>query len=176
MPSDLILTSMNCFHRAVLAASFGRIGWSLAGMPVLELTTTGRKSGKPRSVMLSSPLQEGTTIVLIASRGGDDRQPSWYLNLAENPEVKVRWKGQPTRVMYARTADPAERARLWSKVVADHSKYADYQSRTNREIPLVLLSPTAPLTSGQVHKASSTEPELGDYITAHSAEAEDEAD
>lgn len=176
MPSDLILTSMNCFHRVVLAASFGRIGWSLAGMPVLELTTTGRKSGKPRSVMLSSPLQEGTTIVLIASRGGDDRQPSWYLNLEANPEVKVRWKGQPTRVMHARTADPAERARLWPKVVADHSKYADYQSKTDREIPLVLLSPTPSGHSEQVHKASSTEPELGDYITAHSSEPNDDAD
>ena len=176
MPCDLILTTMNCFHRAVLATSFGRIGWSLAGMHVLELTTTGRKSGKPRSVLLSSPLQEGTTIVLIASRGGDDRQPSWYLNLEANHEVKVRWKGQPARVMYARTADPAERTRLWPIVVADHSKYADYQSRTDREIPLVLLSPTPSRHSEQVHNASSTEPELGDYITAHSSEPEDEAD
>ncbi len=175
MPSDLILTSMNCFHRAVLAVSFGRIGWNLAGMPVLELTTTGRKSGKPRSVLLSSPLQEGTTIVIVASRGGDDRQASWYLNLEANPEVKVRWKGQPTRVMHARTADPAERARLWPKVVADHSTYADYQSRTDREIPLVLLSPTRPSHSEQVPKTGSAEPELGDYITAQSSEPEDGA-
>ena len=70
MPNDLVLKGMNCAHRALLAVSFGKLGWDAAGMPVLELTTTGRRSGQARSVMLTSPLQEGDTIVIVASRGG----------------------------------------------------------------------------------------------------------
>jgi deazaflavin-dependent oxidoreductase (nitroreductase family) len=110
-------------------------------MPVLELTTTGRKTGQPRSVMLASPLQEGSTIVIVASRGGDDHHPAWFLNLRDNPEVEVAWKGEPKRPMRARIATPDERARLWSLVAADHKNYAGYQTKTQREIPLVLLEP-----------------------------------
>ncbi len=69
MPSDLMLKVANTFHRGLLKVSGGHLGWDLGHMPVLELTTTGRKSGQPRSVMLTSPLQEGSTIVVVASRG-----------------------------------------------------------------------------------------------------------
>ncbi len=62
------------------------------GMPVLELTTTGRKSGQPRSVMLTSPVQEGDTIIVVASRGGDDVHPAWFLNLQADPKVEVKLK------------------------------------------------------------------------------------
>src|SRR5712692_9163622 len=141
MPSDLTLKTMNGIHRALLKISGGRIGWEASKMPVLELTTTGRKSGEPRSVMLTSPLQEGDTIVVVASRGGDDHHPAWFLNLRDNPEVEVAYKGKSKRAMRARVADADERARLWPKVIADHRNYADYQTRTTREIPLVLLEP-----------------------------------
>lgn len=67
MPSDLILKSMNALHRTLLTVSFGKLGWDAAGMPVLELTTTGRKSGEQRSVMLTSPVQQGDTLVIVAS-------------------------------------------------------------------------------------------------------------
>ncbi|MFM8415862.1 MAG: nitroreductase/quinone reductase family protein, partial [Actinomycetota bacterium] len=67
MPNDLTLKAMNTVHRIVLQISGGRMGWDAGGMPVLELTTTGRKSGKPRSVMLTSPIQEGESIVIVAS-------------------------------------------------------------------------------------------------------------
>ena len=110
-------------------------------MPVVELTTTGRKSGQPRSVMLTSPVQEGSTIVVVASRGGDDQHPAWFLNLRDKPEVEVSLKGQPKQPMRARIASPEERARLWPLVTADHKNYADYQTKTDREIPLVLLEP-----------------------------------
>ena len=110
-------------------------------MPVLELTTVGRKSGQPRTVMLTSPLQEGQTIVVVASRGGDDQHPAWFLNLRDHPEVEVVYQGQPARKMVARVADEAERARLWPRVVADHKNYAGYQTKTDRQIPLVLLEP-----------------------------------
>ncbi len=110
-------------------------------MPVLELTTTGRKTGRPRSVMLTSPVREGRTLVVVASRGGDDQHPAWFLNLQSNPDVVVSLQGKPEQRMRARVTTPEERARLWPRVIADHKNYADYQDRTPREIPLVLLEP-----------------------------------
>jgi len=141
MPSDAVLKTMNTLHRAVLKLSFGHLGWDAGSMPVLELTTTGRKSGQLRSVMLTSPLQEGSTIVVVASRGGDDQHPAWFLNLRDNPEVTVSFKGGPPQPMRARPADTEERARMWPLVTADHKNYAGYQTKTDREIPLVLLEP-----------------------------------
>jgi len=136
-----MLKTMNAVHRGVLKVSGGRLGWDAQNMPVLELTTTGRKSGRPHSVMLTSPVQEGNTSVIVASRGGDDHHPAWFLNLQANPEVEVAMKGGARRRMRARVATPEERARLWPLVVADHKNYAGYQRRTQREIPLVLLEP-----------------------------------
>src|SRR5438067_6232133 len=115
MPSDATLKTMNTIHRGLLKLSGGRIGWRAAGMPVLELTTTGRKTGQPRSVMLTSPLQEDSTIVIVASRGGDDHHPAWFLNLRDNPDVEVAYDRGPKRRMRARVADADERARLWPK-------------------------------------------------------------
>jgi deazaflavin-dependent oxidoreductase (nitroreductase family) len=143
MPSDFALKAMNAIHRGLLKISGGKAGWHMSDMPVLELTTIGRKSGQPRSVMLTSPLQEGETLVVVASRGGDDIHPAWFLNLRANPQVKVAYQGGPTRPMQARVADAEERGRLWPLVVADHKNYADYQTKTTREIPLVLLEEPA---------------------------------
>lgn len=130
---------MNAIHRGVLLVSGGRLGWEAANMPVLELTTTGRKSGQSRSVMLTSPIQDGDTIVIVASRGGDDHHPAWFLNLRDNPSVEVAYKGGPKKPMRARQATAEERADLWPKVVATYKGYGQYQSSTEREIPLVLL-------------------------------------
>ena len=141
MSSDIGFKAMNAIHRILLKASGGRAGWSAMGMPVLELTTTGRKSGQPRQVMLTSPWQEGSVLVVVASRGGDDKAPAWFLNLQENPDVEVSLQGAETQRMRARVASPAERERLWPLVTADHSNYAGYQTKTTREIPLVLLEP-----------------------------------
>jgi deazaflavin-dependent oxidoreductase (nitroreductase family) len=141
MPSDFTLKTMNTVHRVVLKVSGGRLGWNASKMPVLELTTTGRKSGERRSVMLTSPVQEGSTIVVVASRGGDDQHPAWFLNLRDNPDVEVVMGGKPKQHMRARVATPEERARLWPLVTADHKNYAGYQTKTTREIPLVLLEP-----------------------------------
>ena len=139
MPSDLTLKAMNTVHRIILRISGGRLGWEAGNMPVLELTTTGRKSGKLRSVMLTSPIQEGESIVIVASRGGDDVHPAWYLNLVANPQVQVKLKGEPTKTMTARTATADERARLWPIVEQKYKGYAGYQQRTDREIPLIFL-------------------------------------
>lgn len=143
MPSDAAMKVMNGVHRAVLKLSGGRVGWSASNMPVLELTTTGRKSGEPHSVMLTSPLQAGSMLVVVASRGGDDRHPAWFLNLRADPAVQVSLKGGPAQPMTAEVADAEERARLWLLVTADHKNYAGYQTKTDREIPLVLLRPTS---------------------------------
>ena len=93
MPSDFALKTMNAVHRALLSVTLGKVGWRASGMPVLELTTIGRKSGEPRSCLLTSPLQIGDTYLIVASRGGDDRNPAWFLNLQANPEVQVRIGG-----------------------------------------------------------------------------------
>ena len=140
MPSDLALKAMNGVHRAILAVSFGKIGWNAGNMPVLELITRGRKTGEPRAVMLTSPLQEGDNIVIVASRGGDDVHPAWYLNLVADPNVQVRYKGGELRNMKAHVADSEERARMWPIVTARYKNYAAYQSKTGREIPLVVLT------------------------------------
>jgi deazaflavin-dependent oxidoreductase (nitroreductase family) len=134
---------MNALHRTVLKISGGRAGWTAANMPVLKLTTTGRKTGASRSVMLTSPLQEGMTLIVVASRGGDDKPPAWFLNVQANPDVGVTLQGKPTQRMRARVANPEERTRLWPQVIADHENYAEYQTKTTREIALVLLDPEA---------------------------------
>ena len=141
MPSDLQLKTMNAIHRGVLALSFGKLGWNAAGMPALELTTVGRKSGEKRSVMLTSPVQQGDTIVVVASRGGDPTHPAWFLNLRDNPDVEVAYKGGAKKPMRATVASAEERTRLWPLITKDHKNYAGYQTKTSREIPVVLLTP-----------------------------------
>ena len=140
MPSDFALKTMNAVHRGLIKLTGGRVGWQVA-MPVLELTTVGRKSGQPRSVLLTSPHQEGDAVVVVASRGGDDTHPAWFLNLRDNPEVEVSLKGGPKQPMRARIADAEERARLWPKITAEFKNYGQYQTKTEREIPLVFLEP-----------------------------------
>jgi deazaflavin-dependent oxidoreductase (nitroreductase family) len=141
MPADRAPHLLNDVHRRILKLTRGRIGWHAYGMPMLELTTIGRKSGEDRTTMLSSPLQRGETIVIVASRGGSDGHPAWYLNLVEEPRVRVNFRGRGVRDMRARVADSAERAELWPLVTKDHANYAGYQRKTDREIPLVLLEP-----------------------------------
>jgi len=111
------------------------------GMSVVELTTVGRKSGEPRAVMLTSPVQDRDVLVIVASRGGDDHHPVWFLNLQANPDVEVAVQGSPKQRMHARVATADERARLWPQVTAAYDGYATYQTKTEREIPLVLLEP-----------------------------------
>jgi deazaflavin-dependent oxidoreductase (nitroreductase family) len=137
---DVIARQVNHLHRALFKRSGGRIAGKGFGMPVVELVTTGRKSGKRRSTMLTSPVQEGDNVVIVASWGGDDRHPLWYLNLLEDPEVDLTMGGQ-TRKMRARTASSEERAALWPRVVGAYKGYGQYQTKTEREIPLVILEP-----------------------------------
>jgi len=141
MPTDFQLKTMNAVHRLALKLTGGRLGQNVAGMPSLELTTIGRKSGEPRSVMLTAPIIDGDTVVVVASRGGDPTHPAWFLNLRDNPAVEVSLRQGPRRPMKASVANAEERAALWPRVVAAYRGYGSYQRKTTREIPLVLLTP-----------------------------------
>ncbi len=111
----------------------------MLGMPVLLLTTTGRKSGQPRSNALLY-LPEGEACVVIASNAGEPRHPAWWLNLAADPKAQLQRAGQLTAVV-AREAVGDERARLWSKWLDKEPSYAVYEQRTSRKIPVVVLEP-----------------------------------
>jgi deazaflavin-dependent oxidoreductase (nitroreductase family) len=127
-------------HRAVFNASKGRIFGKAFGMPIVELVTTGRRSGKERSTMLAVPITDGNRLALVASFGGDDRHPAWYLNLQANPEVRATTAGS-TRTMIARIATQEERDELWPRITSVFEGYARYQERTERPIPVVILEP-----------------------------------
>lgn len=139
---DRLVHTVTSVHRTVFSASKGRIGGSALGMPVVLMTTTGRSSGRPRQTMLTSPLVLGDTVMLVASYGGDDREPSWCQNLRKTPEVEITMTGS-TRSMRARIADSQERAELWPQITSAHANYAGYQRRTDREIPIVICEPIA---------------------------------
>jgi deazaflavin-dependent oxidoreductase (nitroreductase family) len=127
-------------HTNVFKATKGRLLGKFFGMPALMLTTTGRKSGQKRSTMLTAPVVEGDKVVLVASYGGDDRDPAWYRNLVANPEVEVLMGGR-NRVMQARVATDDEKAELWPRIVESYKGYAQYQTKTDRDIPVVILEP-----------------------------------
>lgn len=138
MPSRFALKSMNAIHKTLLTVSFGKVGWDAGKMPVLKLTTTGRKSGQKRLVMLTSPIQIDETWVIVASKGGDDDHPAWFLNLQANPTVEVDIRGKKT-TRTARIATSEERTTLWPEITAKYANYGGYQNKTEREIPLVFL-------------------------------------
>lgn len=127
-------------HSRIFDLTKGRVAGKVAGMPVVKLTTTGRKSGQPRVTMLTAPVHDAGKVVLVASKGGASRHPMWYDNLRANPRVTVAMQGR-TRPMLARTASPAEKAELWPAIVATYRGYAGYQEKTERDIPVVLLEP-----------------------------------
>jgi deazaflavin-dependent oxidoreductase (nitroreductase family) len=139
---DNLFRAFTSVHRALFDATNGRIGGRASGMPVVALTTTGRTTGKLRTTMLTSPLQHGDVVMLIASFGGDDREPAWCKNLRANPAVEITMLGQK-RAMRAHVADTAERANLWPTITAAHPNYAGYQLKTSREIPIVILNPAS---------------------------------
>ncbi|HWF15760.1 MAG TPA: nitroreductase family deazaflavin-dependent oxidoreductase [Acidimicrobiales bacterium] len=128
---------MNWTHRTALAVTGGRFPKKLFGMAPVELYTIGRKSGQRRMTMLTAPVHDDTRVVLVASKGGDDRDPQWYRNLSANPDVEVNIDGA-TRKMRARTATPEEKASLWPDIVAAYKGYDGYQKRADRDIPVVI--------------------------------------
>lgn len=124
-------------HTRLYRATAGRIGHRLGAQRTLLLTTTGRKSGLPRTQPLTY-VRVGDDLVLVASNWGNDHPPAWYLNVLAHPSVRVQLKGDIFEAL-ATPATPEERARLWPHAIAHNPAYARYQAGTPREIPLVLL-------------------------------------
>ena len=115
----------------------GEDGHMWRGVPTLVLDTIGRRSGQPRRQMLIYGEDSGNYIV-VASKGGAPENPLWYENLTANPEVQVQVKADRFTAR-ARTATPDEKARLWPLMVGIFAPYAEYQTKTSREIPVVIL-------------------------------------
>ena len=126
-------------HPKLYRWSGGRIGGRLVNMPVLLLTTRGRRTGTPRTRALTY-LPDGARFVVIASFLGEPRHPDWWLNLRADPRATVE-VGSRCVAVVAREAEGEERARLWQAVVDLQKDYAEYQQRTTRHIPVVVLEP-----------------------------------
>ena len=118
-------------------ASDGEDGYEMEGAPCVILTTTGRRTGKVRRTPLIR-VHDGEHYLVVASLGGAPRHPVWYLNLLADPEVTLQDRGV-VHELVARTASPEEKARLWPVAVAAWPDYANYQAKTDRDIPLVVL-------------------------------------
>jgi F420H(2)-dependent quinone reductase len=126
-------------HTALYRASGGLIGHRVPGAPpTLLLTHVGAKSGQKRVSPLSYTKGEEDDLVLVASKGGHPKNPAWFHNLKANPDTEVQ-VGRERRAVHARVATPEERERLWPRVVDNYGGYAQYQKRTERQIPLVIL-------------------------------------
>ncbi|MCT2303272.1 nitroreductase family deazaflavin-dependent oxidoreductase, partial [Dietzia cinnamea] len=132
----------------------GRIGgtWRVgsaqrAPVPVCLLTTTGRKSGEPRTVPLLH-IPDGDRVLLVASQGGLPSHPQWYRNILADPSVTVQ-VGRRVRSMTAREATPGERAELWPRLVERYADFAEYQANTSRVIPVVICEPAERSRAGR---------------------------
>ena len=134
---DSTVKRLSSLHRAVYRLTGGMIGRRLVDNDMVLLTTRGRSSGREHTVPLLY-LRQGRSLVVIASYGGRDRHPEWYLNLVADPSV-IAQIGRDRMPLRARTATPVEREAWWPRVVAAYADYAVYQGRTDRQIPVVIL-------------------------------------
>ena len=136
-----LIKAMSRANTWVFQATGGWIGSRFpGGAPVGLLTTTGRRSGRPRITPLIY-LADGERLVVVASQGGFPRHPLWYENLVARPEVEFRTPAGSRRYR-ARTASAAEKSAYWPKLCAIYRDYDEYQKKTDREIPVVVLEPT----------------------------------
>ncbi|MEX2157940.1 MAG: nitroreductase family deazaflavin-dependent oxidoreductase [Dehalococcoidia bacterium] len=138
-PPRFVVRTVMASHEFWYRVSGGALGGKIGGVPCLLLTTTGRKSGRKRTTPLLY-LRDGQDVVIVASYGGSPKHPTWYGNLVANPEAEVLIGREQKRVV-ARTANDDERARLWPRLVEMYKSYAEYQTKTERTIPVVILAP-----------------------------------
>ncbi len=138
--ATIFVRAMGAANTWIFRASSGRLGNKFTnGAPVLLLTTTGARSGQQRTTPLIY-LKDGDDVVLVASQGGMSKSPAWYHNLVKTPDCEVQ-VGSEVRPMRARRASDEEKAALWPKLLDVYPDYDDYQKRTTRNIPVMVLSP-----------------------------------
>jgi F420H(2)-dependent quinone reductase len=143
-PGTLKAKLVNLIPRAniiIYRLTKGRVGGKQQHLPVLILHTVGRKSGKARQSPVMY-LQDGDDYVIVGSRGGSDAPPGWWLNLQAMPEATIEINGSKRRVT-ARRATTEEKAAFWPRLTAGYCFYDDYQARTTRDIPVIVLTPGA---------------------------------
>jgi F420H(2)-dependent quinone reductase len=138
---DTLFRAGTFVHTQLFRRTGGKIGGKAGKAPMMLLTTTGRRSGKPRTTPLMCII-DGDRYLAVASYGGDDRDPQWFKNLQANPEATIQL-GPETHRVRASVATPEEKKVLWPKAVAAYKGYDSYQRKTSRDIPLVILTPTA---------------------------------
>ena len=143
VPGVRLMKLMGSAHALLYRTTRGRLGARADGLDMLLLTTRGRRTGKLRTTPLPF-FRDGSDLVLIASFGGNDRDPAWCGNLAREPKVKVQLRNR-SHEFESRTAEGAERERLWEKVTAEHPRYLEYQRSTKRGIPVIVLIGAAAL-------------------------------
>lgn len=136
---DSSVKRWSTFHVFVYRLTRGLAGRRLVDNDMFLLTTSGHRTERRHTVPLLY-LRDGRSLVVVASYGGRPRHPTWYENLVADPQVTVQVKARKTR-MVARTATAKERSRLWPRIVEAYDGYSTYQSRTDREIPVVFLEP-----------------------------------
>jgi deazaflavin-dependent oxidoreductase (nitroreductase family) len=147
--ADAGFKTMNAAHRCILRLSGNRLLTAPMGMAGVELSVMGRRSGRWRVTLLTAPILDDRRVVLVASKGGDDRDPEWFRNLVVHPDIELTVvRTGEKRLLRARVASPEEKAELWPTVVAAYHGYAGYQKRTRRDIPLVICEPRPPGTPG----------------------------
>jgi F420H(2)-dependent quinone reductase len=131
----LVFSLSNFLYRS----SGGRIAGRMNGGDVLLLTTTGRKTGKQRTLPLIY-IRDGSAYVITASAGGADKNPGWFFNVRSNPQATIQVKDKQIKVL-AEVAEPEKRSELWAQLVAKMPFYTRYEKRTSRQIPMVILRP-----------------------------------
>jgi deazaflavin-dependent oxidoreductase (nitroreductase family) len=136
---DVLFRIGTTVHTELYRRTGGKLGGKVGGAPMMLLTTTGRKSGQPRTTPLMC-IKDGDQFLTVASYGGDDRDPQWFKNLQANPDASIQL-GAETIHVRASVATPAEKKTLWPKVVAAYRGYDGYQRNTSRDIPVVILTP-----------------------------------
>ena len=138
MPNDSFMKLANTLHRSLIKVTAGKRGWNAYGMPVIKLTTIGRVSGQDRTVMLTSPISFDGDICLVASKGGDDRHPEWYMNLLKNPKVKIETQSE-NKTMFAHVLGDEHYEEVWEEITDRYPNYGTYQNKTQRKIPIIAL-------------------------------------
>jgi deazaflavin-dependent oxidoreductase (nitroreductase family) len=137
VPKERMMKRIGKFHVKLYRSTFGLVGGRIDGLDIMLLTTIGKKSGEKRVVPLPY-FRDGKRFVLIASFGGNDKNPAWFTNLSANSEVRVqvgfrRMKGKAT------VAEGDERERIWGQISRAFPRYLEYQKKTSRQIPVVVI-------------------------------------